>query len=67
MILFQELVMDFNEINKEGGLALAAALQNKSTLKTLQIDGNKFGEEGRERIKAELKKNGQFNALVSLE
>jgi len=61
----EELLLDHNEIKKDGGLAIAKAMENKGKLKVLSLDGNQFGEEGIDAIKAEIRKNKQTEALGS--
>lgn len=50
----EELVVGFNEIKKDGGLKLVAAMANKKKLKSLVLDGNQFDEEGLKQLKKEL-------------
>ncbi|KAG8311752.1 hypothetical protein J6590_037362 [Homalodisca vitripennis] len=59
----EELFLDQNEIKKSGGLAVVQSIENKSKLKTLQLNGNMFGEDGIEMIKSEMKKTRQPGAL----
>uniref|UniRef100_A0A1B6KVR9 Ran-GTPase activating protein 1 C-terminal domain-containing protein n=1 Tax=Graphocephala atropunctata TaxID=36148 RepID=A0A1B6KVR9_9HEMI len=62
----EELILDQNEIKKNGGLAIVQAMENKSKLKTLSLDGNNFGEDGIKMVKAEMKKTRHPEALGSL-
>ncbi|KAH8244799.1 hypothetical protein KR032_000474 [Drosophila birchii] len=57
------LDLGFNEINSDGGLVLVAAMQNKPKLRIFNIDGNCFGQEGCEQIKAEMAKLENAAAL----
>uniref|UniRef100_A0A0A1X3E5 Ran GTPase-activating protein n=1 Tax=Zeugodacus cucurbitae TaxID=28588 RepID=A0A0A1X3E5_ZEUCU len=59
--------LGFNEIGADGGVVLAEALQNKKNLKRLNLDGNQFGYEGRERIREIIGSSANPNALESLE
>ncbi|KAK8734106.1 hypothetical protein OTU49_006018 [Cherax quadricarinatus] len=63
----RELYLDSNEIGIEGGLAIADAMINKKNLKTLNLDGNQFGEEGRENLVYILQEIGCLDALATLE
>ncbi|XP_067625568.1 ran GTPase-activating protein [Eurosta solidaginis] len=56
-----------NEIGANGGIVLAEALQNKPNLKKLNLDGNQFGSEARERIKEIMNASSNPAALESLE
>lgn len=58
-----EIILDFNEIKKEGGLQLVAALANKNKLKVLVLNGNQFGQEGLKQLKNKLKVMGKNNNL----
>lgn len=55
----EELVLGFNEIKKEGGFQIVAAMANKKKLKVLVLDGNQFGEEGMKKLKNDLKEIGK--------
>lgn len=46
----ETLNFGFNEIKADGGFCIAAAMENKRLLKSLDINGNMFGQEGREQI-----------------
>ncbi|CAG9859602.1 unnamed protein product [Phyllotreta striolata] len=63
----EELNLGFNEIKKEGALRVVEAMANKSKLKKLILDGNQFGEEGKDMIQEKLKDIGKFNVLGSLD
>ncbi|KAJ8925020.1 hypothetical protein NQ315_001186 [Exocentrus adspersus] len=63
----EEVVLGFNEIRKQGALQLAVAVANKTKLKSLVLDGNQFGENGRAELKQKLKELGKLNTLGSLE
>ncbi|KAF2879068.1 hypothetical protein ILUMI_27103 [Ignelater luminosus] len=63
----EELVLGFNEIRSEGGIALANAMVNKNKLKSLILDGNQFNDEVKTKIKDKLKEIGKINALGSLD
>ncbi|KAG1696983.1 Ran GTPase-activating protein 1 [Nymphon striatum] len=64
-IQLEELCMSYNEILKEGGLEIVSALKNKSKLRSLDINGNQFGEEGVRLIKDQLEKIGKIATLTS--
>ncbi|XP_017033781.1 ran GTPase-activating protein [Drosophila kikkawai] len=59
--------LGFNEINSDGGLVLVSAMQNKPKLRIFNIDGNCFGQEGCEQIKAEMAKLDNAAALQPFE
>lgn len=61
------LDLGFNEINYDGGLTLIAAIQNKPKLRVLNLDGNCFGSEGTLKIKEEMSKCPNREALQSLD
>ncbi|KAL3271009.1 hypothetical protein HHI36_021510 [Cryptolaemus montrouzieri] len=63
----ENLSLGFNEIRKKGGISIVKALANKTKLKTLILDGNQFGAEGRKELQNELKKIGKFAVLGSLD
>lgn len=63
----EDLVLDCNEIKRQGGIALVLAMANKSKLKTIMIDGNQFGSEGADDIRENLQKFGKLNTLGTLE
>lgn len=54
----EEIILGFNEIRKEGGFQIVAALANKKKLKMLVLDGNQFGNEGLKKLKSDLKNMG---------
>lgn len=43
----EELILDSNEIRTSGALTLLDAMANKSKLKSLHLDANQFGEQGK--------------------
>jgi Ran GTPase-activating protein 1 len=48
----KEVILSFNEISLQAGIEIAQSfLKNKDTLKMLDLNGNKFGEEGKLEIK----------------
>ncbi|KAG5895121.1 hypothetical protein JTB14_008558 [Gonioctena quinquepunctata] len=63
----EELSLGFNEIRKKGGLEVVESMKNKGKLKSLILDGNQFGEAGKEEIKKKLKEIGKLHVLGSLE
>ncbi len=56
--------MSFNEIEFGAGLEIAELLAKKSSIKLLDLNGNKFGEEGKQEIRSVLAPLG--NSLGSL-
>lgn len=62
----KELNLSFDEINKEGALAIVEALESKDSLKKLELNGNAIGEDGIEEVKGWLESNGRLDALGSL-
>jgi len=56
-----------NEIRMNGGNAIARAMSDKTLLTNLQLDGNCFGTEGREKLQHILTKLGRIDALNSLD
>ncbi len=56
--------MSFNEIDFSAGLEIAELFAKLSTLKLLDLNGNKFGEEGKQEIRSVLAPIG--NSLGSL-
>ena len=43
----QEVILSFNEISLGSGIEIAGVLAKKTTLKLLDLNGNKFGEDGK--------------------
>ncbi|XP_049789716.1 ran GTPase-activating protein 1 isoform X2 [Schistocerca nitens] len=65
-LLLKEVHLGYNEIGAKGGLALAEAMRNKGNLKILVLQGNQFGDQGRQELQSELKHSGRIGALGSL-
>ncbi|XP_025833592.1 ran GTPase-activating protein 1 [Agrilus planipennis] len=63
----EEVILGYNEIKKEGGLALALALYDKTNLKTLMLNGNQFGNSGRKELELKMKEIGKYVALSDLD
>nr|XP_023018802.1 LOW QUALITY PROTEIN: ran GTPase-activating protein 1-like [Leptinotarsa decemlineata] len=63
----EELTLGFNEIKRQGALRIVESMANKNKLKSLILDGNQFGEDGKEEIKRKLKEIGKLHILGSLE
>lgn len=40
----KEVIMSFNEIRRDGALAVATSMKNKNTLQFLNLDGNQLGD-----------------------
>ncbi|XP_072767679.1 ran GTPase-activating protein 1 [Anoplolepis gracilipes] len=56
-----------NELRVDAGIAIAKATHDKTLLTNLQLDGNCFGTEGREKLRQILTKLGRIDALNSLD
>ena len=50
-IYFQELVLSYNEIRADGGIAIGKACSSLSALSVLDLDGNQFGEDGKKQVR----------------
>lgn len=66
-IKLEELILGYNEIRKEGGVEVISALVNKINLKTLNLDGNQFGTNGKGEIEKKLKEIGNYINLCLLQ
>ena len=56
----KEVILSYNEINLTSGLEIAEImLKRKDTLKLLDLNGNKFGEEGKMDVKTILQPFGE--------
>ncbi|KAK7067623.1 Ran GTPase-activating protein 1, partial [Halocaridina rubra] len=66
-IKLRELYLDSNEIKIEGGLHIVKALANKEQMTTLMLDGNQFGDEGKDCLVSALEDIGCLEILESLE
>ncbi|BFZ14600.1 hypothetical protein BsWGS_17638 [Bradybaena similaris] len=62
----QELVLSGNELTKEGAVDIIESLENKRSLKKLDLNVNNFGEEGCEDIRALVETLGNTDVLGSL-
>lgn len=60
------LILGFNDIGSKGGLELVKAMADKTKLKNLLLDGNQFGNDGRNAVKLKMKEVGKLNCLGSL-
>ncbi|KYN16476.1 PREDICTED: ran GTPase-activating protein 1-like [Trachymyrmex cornetzi] len=56
-----------NELRMDAGNAIAKAMHDKTLLTNLQLDGNCFGTEGREKLRQILTKLRKIDALNSLD
>ncbi|KYQ59417.1 Ran GTPase-activating protein 1 [Trachymyrmex zeteki] len=56
-----------NELRLDAGTAIAKAMHDKTLLTNLQLDGNCFGTEGREKLRQILTKLRKIDALNSLD
>lgn len=56
-----------NELRADAGNAIAKAMNDKTLLTNLQLDGNCFGTEGRESLRQILTKLGRIDPLNSLD
>ncbi|XP_026690179.2 ran GTPase-activating protein 1-like [Ciona intestinalis] len=63
----KELLLSFGEIQLEGGIAICTGLENKEFLQKLDLNGNKFGEEGVDEVKDRVNDFCCKNALTSLD
>lgn len=63
--LFQTLILEHNEINLDGGMEVVRAMQDKSSLVVLNLNGNNFGVNGIAKIKDKLKSNERPDAIQS--
>lgn len=61
----QNLILEHNEINLKGGIEVVKAMQAKSLLMVLNLNGNNFGIHGIEKIKDNLKINERPDAIQS--
>jgi Ran GTPase-activating protein 1 len=66
LFFLQKLHLGYNEIGPRGGLELARAMRNKEKLILLDLEGNMFGETGRQELQSELKDSGRLDTLGSL-
>ncbi|KFM82243.1 Ran GTPase-activating protein 1, partial [Stegodyphus mimosarum] len=62
----REIYLGYNEINKEGGKALADAMENKMALELLVLNGNQFGDEGCILIIERMSELGKSDQLGTL-
>ncbi|XP_038055646.1 ran GTPase-activating protein 1-like [Patiria miniata] len=62
----RELNLSYGEIHRESGIKLAESMEKKDALRVLELNGNSFGEEGVELVRAVLEANGHLDALGSL-
>nr|XP_058971510.1 ran GTPase-activating protein 1-like [Pocillopora verrucosa] len=62
----KDLNLSYDEINKEGALAIVEALVNKESLEKLELNGNSIGDEGLEEVKNWLNENGRLDILGSM-
>lgn len=60
------LNLEFNEIGARGGRIIGVAMENKTKLKSLMLNGNKFGEEFCEELIESLKISNHENVLGSM-
>ncbi|KAH9489033.1 Ran GTPase-activating protein 1 [Bulinus truncatus] len=62
----QELILSGNEISKDGAVDVVESLEEKPTLKKLDLDANNFGEDGCEDVKSLVESLGFKDVLGSL-
>ncbi|XP_072040661.1 ran GTPase-activating protein 1-like [Amphiura filiformis] len=62
----QELNLSFGEIGREAAVQIAEAMETKAFLKSLELNGNCFGDEGCELIKGVMEANDRLDALGTL-
>ncbi|XP_065684825.1 ran GTPase-activating protein 1 isoform X3 [Hydra vulgaris] len=66
MTNLKEIILSFNEIRRDGGLAIAKSMANKEALQMLNLDGNQLGDSIKE-IKRLMTDIGNVQALGSFE
>ncbi|CAN8005978.1 unnamed protein product [Ixodes hexagonus] len=57
--------LGYNSISLSGGLALVEALKNRPQLEVLELDGNKFGTHGVEKLEAAMESVGKLEKLCA--
>jgi len=62
----KELNLSFDEINKEGALAIVEALASKDSLEKLELNGNSIGDDGIEEVRNWLDSKGRLDTLGSM-
>ena len=51
---FQEVVLSYNEIRSDGGVAIARVCGSLQSVTKLHLDGNHFGDEGKKEVEEAL-------------
>lgn len=62
----EEVIVSYNSVKTPGALALIQALEKKKKLKKVSLDGNKFGLEGKEKVREAAKNIGKSSTLGSM-
>lgn len=65
-VKLKELVLSFNEVNKDAAVVVAEAMAEKPELLRLDLDGNQLGEEGVELVRGTMEAINKLDQLGSL-
>lgn len=61
----KEVNLGYNELTLEGGCAVVEAVKDKPLLELLELDGNKFGAEGVEKLESLMDAAGKLDKLCA--
>uniref|UniRef100_A0A1E1X9W8 Putative ran gtpase-activating protein n=1 Tax=Amblyomma aureolatum TaxID=187763 RepID=A0A1E1X9W8_9ACAR len=61
----KDVNLGYNELTLDGGLAIVEALKEKPLLETLELDGNKFGTEGVEKLEEAMEAASKIDKLCA--
>lgn len=61
----KEVNLGYNELTLDGGIAVVEALKDKPLLELLELDGNKFGAEGVDKLEALMDTAGKLDKLCA--
>lgn len=61
----KEVHLGYNELTLDGGLAVVEALKDKPLLELLELDGNRFGAEGVDKLEALMDTAGKLDKLCA--
>ncbi|KAK8785104.1 hypothetical protein V5799_008528 [Amblyomma americanum] len=61
----KDVNLGYNEVTLDGGLAIVEALKDKPLLETLELDGNKFGTGGVEKLEEAMEAAGKIDKLCA--
>ncbi|XP_076248152.1 ran GTPase activating protein [Calliopsis andreniformis] len=64
--MLEEVNLSYNEIYTRGANSIALAMADKKNLRTLQLDGNVFGTDGRATLRNLLTASGRIASLSTL-